>query len=382
MNPNIITQRNVFFVGILMLLTLFGCTNFGARTSDEDKERFSRSENFNLEKGVFVNEKDPIHDKIKDGGDWYGAIKEYYFSETENRPDVKIPYVKPDFKAFLQKDDQLKVIWMGHSTIILNMDGVIILIDPMFGPSVSPVSFMFTRFQNSPVTLEELPEIDIVLISHDHFDHLDMSVIKFLKNNKIKYVTPLGVGLHLKKWGIPESDITERDWWESVEMNGIHFTATPSKHASGRVGAMTNETLWASWVIKSKSHNLYFSGDSGYAKHFKEIGERLGPFDLTFMESGQYDITLREKHLMPADGIQAYKDLKGKNFFPIHWGMFALSMHAWYDPVEQLYRMSKEQDINLLAPKLGELVVLEENKSIDEWWTPFISEKWLKKNPP
>ena len=359
---------------------LVSCSNMGARVTDADKREFSKSPNYDNNKGVFINQLDPVNDKIKDSGNIIDQVLEYLFGGIDTNPDQKIPDVKPDMSYFLEESPFLKVIWLGHSTILLNIDGTTILIDPHFGPSVSPVSFLFRRFQDTALSLEELPKIDIILISHDHFDHLDMKSIKHFQNRDVTFLVPLGVGVHLRRWGVSDENIIERDWWESAEVKDITFTSTPSKHASGRYGARLNETQWASWAIQGEEHNLYFSGDSGYAKHFKEIGNRLGPFDIAFIESGQYDLDLRAKHLMPEDGIQAFKDLNARAYFPIHWGMFQLTFHAWYDPAAQLHRLAADNNITLLAPRLGEILVFEEMKPLEDWWTPFISREWRKKH--
>ncbi len=301
----------------------------------------------------------------------FKTLKEW-FTDTEKRtPKKPLPEIKPDLNEFLKPCSDLKVIWFGHSTFLLNLLGKIILVDPVFSNNAAPVTFFAKRFQPPVLKLQELPEIDYMIISHDHYDHLDKETMKFFakKKSKTRILTALGVGNHLTKWGIKRELISEFDWWEGTKLDDIEFIATPAQHFSGRTLRDRNKTLWSSWVIKTANHSIYFSGDSGYDIHFKEIGDKYGPFDIAFMENGQYNQKWRAVHSLPEESVQAYFDLKAKRFFPVHWGMFVLSLHSWREPVDELLRLSKEREVNIVTPILGEIVTVNDNYKNKIWWS-------------
>lgn len=241
----------------------------------------------------------------------------------------------------------------------------------MFSNSASPFAFINKRFQKPVLALEELPKVDYIVLSHDHYDHLDMQTIKFFKNTNTKFVVPLGVGRHLQYWGITADRITELDWWQTIKYDNLEFILTPAQHFSGRKLIDYNHTLWGSWVVRDASHSIFFSGDSGYAKHFKEIGDKYGPFDLVFIENGQYDPAWRDVHMLPEDVIQAVLDLRAKAFVPIHWGMFCLAPHQWFEPIENIYKLAIACNIDLYTPKIGQVIVLEKTTT-QAWWREFL----------
>lgn len=288
--------------------------------------------------------------------------------DTTRTPRSKLPEVRPDMAEFLKHSAQIKFIWFGHSTLLLNIDGKIVLIDPVFGGHASPFSFLVKRFQAPVLKLEELPHVDVIVISHNHYDHLDKSTINYFKHKTTGFIVPLGVGADLEDWGVKPSRIVELNWGESVSHNGIHFTATPAQHFSGRGFFDRNKTLWASWVIKGKAESIFFSGDSGYGDHFKEIGLRYGPFDVTFIENGQYNERWPDVHMQPEETIQAHLDLNGKLFVPIHWGMFDLALHNWAEPVERSYKIATAWDIPVFVPKLGQVVDIGVDNETTPWW--------------
>ncbi|MFN8370777.1 MAG: MBL fold metallo-hydrolase [Bacteriovoracaceae bacterium] len=297
-----------------------------------------------------------------------------WFTDTEKRtPKKPLPEVKPDLKEFLKPSPDLKVIWFGHSTFLLNLLGKIILVDPVFSNNAAPVTFFAKRFQPPVLKLEELPPIDFIIISHDHYDHLDKETMQFFakKMGKTKILTALGVGKHLTSWGIKKETIREFNWWQGTKIDEIEFIATPAQHFSGRSLTDRNKTLWSSWVIITENQRLYFSGDSGYDIHFKEIGHKYGPFDIAFMENGQYNERWRAVHSMPHESVQAYFDLKAKRFFPVHWGMFVLSLHSWREPADELLRLSQERGVNIVTPILGEIVTVNDNYKNKLWWLTY-----------
>lgn len=351
-----------------VIISSEGWISMGTIPSEEKVREFQNSKNYNATKGEFTNRKPNIIDEMWDRNLNFKNIIDFLKGGENKAPSKSLPEVKPDLAEFLKPCSDLKAIWFGHSSLILNLGGTIVLVDPVFSSAAAPVSFVTKRFQPPVLKLNELPEIDYILISHDHYDHLDMESIKHFKDKKANFVTPLGVSSHLEGWGIAPERIVEKDWWETAKFDDVKFIATPAQHFSGRGIFDRNKTLWASWVIQSENHNIYFSGDSGYDIHFKDIGVKYGPFDVAFLESGQYNEQWREVHMFPEDAALAYKDLKAKKFFPIHWGMFVLSKHPWNDPAKQLHILSKTNQIDLVVPKLGQLVNFSDGFQLDEWW--------------
>lgn len=266
---------------------------------------------------------------------------------------------------------QTRITWFGHSAFLIEIDGKVLLVDPMFGEVPSPFPMFGGKRYSSrlPLEIEELPEIDIVLLSHNHYDHLDYGTILKIKHKVGQFIMPLGVGSNLEKWGVEKERIHEYDWWDELHFEGLNFACTPARHFSGRSLLDRNATLWCSWVIKGSDSSIFFSGDSGYAPHFKEIGEKYGPFDVTLMECGQYDKRWAAIHMVPEETVQAHVDVKGKVMIPIHWGAFTLALHDWTDPVERAIIAAKERGIEISTPKIGEPVVLDSTAFPSAtWW--------------
>lgn len=295
---------------------------------------------------------------------------------TEKRVDAKpvepIP-VQTLVSEQLVADNQngVAIYRLGHSSLMLAAEGEFWLIDPVFSERASPVSWAGPkRFHKTPIALEDLPQIKGVLISHDHYDHLDKKTIKFLKSRVESFVVPLGVGNHLREWGVADSRIHELDWWDSISVGELELTATPSQHFSGRSLNDRNKTLWASWVIQAPGKKIYFSGDTGYFSGFKEIGERLGPFDLTIMENGAYNENWPMVHMSPEETFQAHQDVKGIAMLPVHNGTFDLAMHPWYEPLERLHALAYAKGVPMITPEMGQRVPLD-NLEVAEgnrWW--------------
>ena len=358
----------VFALVVVSGVSFVGCASFGTRPKEEDKSRFKESKHYNASEGMFENRRPNLIKEMKKRTLTWSTFREFFKSGTDRVPAQRMPEIRPDMDEFLMPSEELKVIWFGHSSFLLNMDGKIVLVDPVFSGAASPISFMVKRFQRPVLELSELPKIDYIIISHDHYDHLDMESIKFFAGSDTQFVVPLGVGSHLRGWGVDSQKIVERDWWQEANFYEIDFIATPAQHFSGRNGIHENETLWASWVLKSKNHKVYFSGDSGYDTHFKEIGDKFGPFDIAFIESGQYNKKWEEVHLLPEQGLAAFRDLRAQKYFPVHWGMFELSTHPWYEPVEYLFEFSQNLNFDLVVPRLGQIVSPNRVLPVDKWW--------------
>ncbi|MBK8393812.1 MAG: MBL fold metallo-hydrolase [Leptospiraceae bacterium] len=355
------------------ILLLSSCSAFGKNPEGKHLEKIINSPNFDSQREQFINRKADVLEKMRENQSMLKITFEFLFGGQNNRtPSEKLPEIKPDLQEFLEKSNKLKFIWFGHSTFLVNIDGTILLFDPVFSGAASPISFLVKRFQLPVLKKEELPEIHYIIISHDHYDHLDMETIQFFKSKKTKFITPLGVSSHIKEWGIEQERLSELDWWESIQTENLEFILTPAQHFSGRSLAKQNKTLWGSWIVRNKTQSLYFSGDSGFDTHFKTIGDKYGPFDITFIENGQYDQKWKDVHVLPEETAQAFIDLKGKRLVPVHWGMFDLSLHSWYDPIERLEKESEKRNINLLTPKFGQIVKLEEDTIFEKWWKKFI----------
>jgi len=312
-----------------------------------------------------------------DLGTIWQITRAYWQAERKQAtPKTEIP-VLPLSREVLLADSQDSVFRLGHSSILMRLDGKFILTDPVFSERASPVQWMGPkRFHPSPISIEELPELTAVVISHDHYDHLDKATVKKLAAKTRYFVMPLKVGQHMRDWGIEESKIIELDWWQQTQVEDIDLIATPTQHFSGRGLTDRDKTLWASWVIQSQQANLYFSGDSGYFPGFKQIGEKYGPFDVTLVETGAYNQLWSEIHMQPQESLQAHLDLQGKYMLPIHNGTFDLALHDWYEPFEKIEQLAQQHQVNLLTPKFGEQLNLASlQPSHSPWWLQVASAK-------
>ncbi len=348
----------LILIFIIALLFLRFCPSVG-KTPDEEKrkEYAERTEYFD--------------------GKNFRNVSEYSLmtssSEKKNnqtKPDGTIPVIKsesiPD-----GEEGKLNVTWFGHSSSLVQLGTKNILIDPVFSKYASPVSFAgVKRFSEVPVEVENLPEIDVLLISHDHYDHLDYQTIMDIDSKVANYIVPLGVEACLTGWGIDENKIHVVSWWDEVEIENISFTSTPAQHFSGRNPLKANTTWWTGYYFKDSHHSVYYSGDSGYNAGFKEIGEKFGGVDLALMECGQYDEAWAMSHMNPKETVQAVTDVKAKWFIPVHWGAFVLAKHEWCESVKLTTEYSSElSEINEATPKIGECVDYDEiNRYTQKWW--------------
>lgn len=258
---------------------------------------------------------------------------------------------------------------LGHSTLLFKLGGRFILTDPVFCQRASPVQWAGpARFHAAPISCDDLPPIDVVLLSHNHYDHLDRSAIRALTAKTRYFVTPLGVGDQLIGWDVPANKVRQLDWWQSVMLDGVNLVATPAQHFSGRGLFDADKTLWASWVISDERLRLFFSGDSGYFGGFDEIGRRFGPFDLTLLETGAYDEHWPFVHMTPEETLQAHRDLRGRCLLPIHNGTFDLALHPWHEPFERIASLAQAAAVPLSTPEMGERVDLHAPHGGREWW--------------
>ncbi|MGE0398877.1 MAG: MBL fold metallo-hydrolase [Kofleriaceae bacterium] len=297
-------------------------------------------------------------------------MREFLFGGKKRKPPGVIPVDSP-LESWTKSVGArgLRVTWLGHSTMLLEIDGHRVITDPVFGERLGPVSFAGPRrFHAPPVTAAQLPELDAVLISHDHYDHLCKGTVIELAKRGVPFVTSLGVGAHLEKFGIPAAQITELDWWESHTIGDVEFTAAPSQHFSGRIGGGRNATLWSSWRIRTANHNVFFSGDTGLTEEMREIGARLGPFDLSMLEIGAWHPAWGSIHLGPGNALTAFEMLGGGTLLPVHWSTFDLGLHPWAEPAETLFSLASERGARVITPRLGVPFVPAHVDGPVPWW--------------
>ncbi len=362
----------VILIASLVLIYLAFVNFYPSFGGDVDKERktlYEASQQFR--DGKFMNAKREVPEAMSFSKMLFVSRK-FFFEKVENgRPAEDLVVQKIDSTDIASYHKGSRLIWFGHSAFLLQVDRKNILIDPMLGKVPAPHQWMGAKRFNveSPIEIEKLPKIDAVVISHDHYDHLHYESIKRLKNKVEAYYVPLGVGVHLEAWGVSPNKIREMDWWEETTFKDLQFTCTPAQHFSGRKFTNGQSTLWSSWVIKSDSTALFFSGDSGYGPHFKQIGEQYGPFDFAMLECGQYNKMWPDIHMFPEETAQAGVDVQAKALMPIHWGAFKLALHSWTDPIERVSKKAEELKIPLVTPKIGEAIIIDKlPKPNSVWW--------------
>ncbi len=320
----------------------------------------------------------PILPGLRDTNAAMPSLREFLCGGERRLPPAPLPALNPLDAWSKPPGSGLRVTWLGHSTVLIEIDGRRVLTDPVWGPRASPSRLVGPkRFQPVPVALRSLPPIDLVVVSHDHYDHLDYPTIRKLRKHAVPFVTSLGVGAHLEAWGVPPERIVELDWWESFSLPNAELTVTaaPSQHFSGRTVKTRNTTLWSSLVVRSARHAVFFSGDTGLTTEYREIRERLGPFDLAMLEVGAWHPAWGDMHLGPENALKAHALLGAGAFLPIHWGTFALAMHPWDQPAETLLRLAPTAGARLLMPRLGEPVEPAHGADVDAWWRTGLPER-------
>lgn len=289
-----------------------------------------------------------------------------YFAKENAVPELPIPRKEIDKEAFVSEDT---FVWLGHSTILGHIGGVTFIVDPMLGERASPLSCLGPkRFEGSLTPVDELPDIDVILITHNHYDHLDQKTIMALQENVKMIYVPLENAQILTKWGVDSSKIKEFDWFEDQIFEGVQFSFTPTQHFSGRGLTDRDRYLWGSWVVKGSKHSLYVSGDSGYNGHFKTIGEKYGPFDVACVECGAYNESWSEIHMIPEESVYASLDLNAKVMLPMHWAGFDLSTHAWDEPISRALKKADELQVTTTTPIIGEVLPFDNSIQNKKWW--------------
>jgi L-ascorbate metabolism protein UlaG (beta-lactamase superfamily) len=342
--------------------------SMGRRPEGARLERLRASPRFSG--GLFRN-LHPVAPGLRDPNVPMPTLKEFLCGGERRVPRSPLPSLNPLETWRRPSGSGLRVTWLGHSTLLIEIDGYRVLTDPVWGPRASPSRLAGPkRFQPVPVALRALPPLDLVVVSHDHYDHLDFPTIRELRKSSVPFVTSLGVGAHLEAWGVAPRQIHELDWWESylLPAGELSVTAAPSQHFSGRLFNSRNNTLWSSLVIRSSKHAVFFSGDTGLTSEYQEIRARLGPFDLVMLEVGAFHPSWGDMHLGPENALKAHALIGGGPLLPIHWGTFSLAMHAWDQPAEVLYAEAPKVGAALLMPRLGEPVEPAHGPTLEPWW--------------
>ncbi|WP_279635561.1 MBL fold metallo-hydrolase [Corallococcus carmarthensis] len=345
---------------VLLIVVIDGWRAFGTGAEGARLERMARSPQWH--DGGFVNPQPILNN-------WERTLSDLFHSSPESSPRMPVVVDRIDPKRFATPPaDGLRVTWMGHSSTLVEIDGLRVLTDPMWGERTSPLEWIGPkRWFPAPIALDALPPIDAVVISHDHYDHLDFATITAMKDWNTTFVVPLGVGAHLEYWGVPANHIVELDWWERTKVKGLDIVCTPARHASGRF-LQQDKTLWAGWALVGPQHRVYYSGDTGLFPAMEEIGAKLGPFDLTMIETGQYGAGWPDWHLGPEQAVLAHRLVKGRLMLPVHWGLVTLAYHGWTEPIERSLVAAKHDGVGITAPRPGQDFLALAPLPVERWW--------------
>jgi L-ascorbate metabolism protein UlaG (beta-lactamase superfamily) len=341
---------------------------YGAEPSGERAARVRRSPQYR--DGAFHNTHDtPVEFNPATNAEDRHRLREFLTEPGRRKPSGAIPVVS-DVPPADAAPDGLHITWFGHASSLVEIDGTRVLLDPIWSERCSPSRLAGPRrLHQPPIPLADLPPIDVIVISHDHYDHLDMHTIRWLAQNHVApFVVPLGVGAHLESWQVPASRIIELDWHEETTVRNLTLTCTPGQHFSGRKIAKRNYTLWSSWVVVGPEHRVFYSGDTGYFEGFARVGEQYGPFDATLVQVGAYDSGWADIHMTPEDGVATHIDVRGGLMIPVHWGTFVLAFHPWGEPADRAWEESKARGVTLAVPKPGQRIDVADPPAVDGWW--------------
>ena len=349
---------------VLVVLIFIQMPPFGGKIKGKSLKKIQDSPHFN--KGKFQNLH--ITPSLEEGATYFQVLKEFLFHRSpRSRPRAVLPSKKTNLLEIPTQDNVM--VWFGHSSYFLQVDTKKILVDPVFSGSASPVKVTTRSFKGTDIyTAEEMPDIDLLILSHDHWDHLDYDTVTLLKHKIKRIITGLGVGTHLERWGFNAKIIEEMDWFQSIRMeDGFMIHALPARHFSGR-SFKRDGSLWMSYALCTPSSRIYIGGDSGYDDHFGAIGKQYGPFDLAILENGQYNHYWKYIHMMPEEVVKAAMDLRAKKLIPVHWAKFALGLHAWDEPIKRIVQEAEKKKVNLIHPMIGERIDLNKENNFTKWW--------------
>ena len=358
-----------FIISAGIVAVILGCNHYFSNAA-EPTETMRASNHYS--DGKFQNTIPTT--VMRDGKTWETFIKFLTGGSKDRVPAKPLPVVSMVGYGRNPPATALRFAWLGHSSVLVELDGKRFLFDPVFSERASFLSWMGPkRFQPAPLTAKDMPPLDAVLLSHDHYDHLDKATILSLLGKTGQFCVPLGVAAILEGWGVPKAKIVELDWWDERSVNGMMLVATPARHFSGRGLFDRFSTLWCSWTLIGKTGRIFFSGDTGMTPEFTDIGNTYGPFDVTFIKIGAFNDNWPDVHLDPEQALKAHRDLGGRAFVPIHWGTFDLGLHSWYEPIERLVKTAEAENVKIITPKIGE-VVDGENYENTFWWRPSMPE--------
>lgn len=351
------------FILLISIIMIDIWSAFGSRAEGARLERMQRSPQY--ADGQFFNALPE-----RQIGSFFAVLQKWLLSDKAHREPLEpLPIVTRAGAEFVPPVPDLRITWLGHSTLLVEIEGRRILTDPVWGKYASPGRlFGVERFYAPPLPLDELPVVDAVVLSHDHYDHLNEETIRALATRIPRFIAPLGLGAHLEYWGVPAENITELDWWERTSVEGLEVVSTPARHFSGRSLTDRNATLWSSWAFIGAERRVYFSGDTGMFPGFEEIGQRLGPFDMTMMETGAYNAAWADIHMGPEQAVRAHQMVRGRLMLPIHWGTFNLAFHGWTEPVERVLTAAEHAGVTVALPRPGESIAPDAPRPDQRWW--------------
>jgi len=350
---------------VVIGLAAANACSFGGNLSDERLARAEASPHY--EDNAFFN----VERQAPLGVTW-SFLKAQFFGDEVRVPPSAVPVINMDPTSLATPPAPgLRATWLGHAGVLIEIDGHRVMVDPMFSERASPVSFAGPkRFHAPPIALDLLTGIDAVMISHDHYDHLDRAVVEHLAPLGTKFYVPLGVGAHLAKWGVPENQIFDLEWGQSEKLGALTIRSTPSRHYSGRGLSDYKATLWSSWAVAGPTHRVFYSGDTGYSKLFKNTGDVHGPFDLTIIKVGAYGpgANWLDIHMTPEDAIRVHQDVRGKRMLPVHWATFNMGHHDWDEPIKRALAAAGERNVELITPRVGEVFIAGMPFKSVPWW--------------
>lgn len=352
----------LLLTGVVTVLIIDTWTALGKRPAGEHLDRLRASPQWQGE--AFDNPLAKVDPRF------WPLMKGWLLGDERRNPDeaITINALGPQHFA-TPPASGLRLTWLGHSTFLIEIDGKRVLTDPVWGERASPSSYIGPkRFHRPPLALADLPPLDAIIISHDHYDHLDWPTIKALVDHPVHFYVPLGLGAHLAYWGIPSDRIHEHDWWQTTAVDGIVLAAVPARHFSGRTGPTGNQTLWCGWALIGPKHRVFFSGDTAMFPGFDDIGREFGPFDVTLIESGAYSEMWADVHLGPEQAVAAHRMVRGDLMIPVHWGTFNLAFHAWTEPAERVIAEAERLGVRVAIPRPGQQIEPATPPPLVRWW--------------